>query len=307
LVRPIERADEESQGARPCTCREACSHRERADARDAATGFAAVDAIVAIHRRGMPDPSAACGLPIGSSRCVTLGLVADHTRVHACRVKVLSKAVGVAVVAVFYGIWVRPRLLHWGATDEEVTGPYPGAALVPDGKRGATMAVTIEAPPEQIWPWLVQMGGDRAGWYSWDRLDNAGRPSAHEVHPEWQDLHEGDYVKYRTPRGVVDAWKVAALEPNRFLGLHGFSDLRGRRLDPERPRPTAYTEGLWGFLLSELPGGRTRLVIGGYEAFRPRWLERYVTSWLFVPVVWIMQARMLVVLKRNIERTFHAG
>jgi proline iminopeptidase len=100
----------------------------------------------------------------------------------------------------------------------------------------------------------------------------------------------------------VDAWTVAVLEPNRFLGLHGFSDLRGRTLDPEEPRPSAYSEGLWGFLLEELPGGRTRLVIGGYEVFRPRWIERFVTPWLFVPVVWIMQARMLVVLKRNIER-----
>jgi proline iminopeptidase len=80
------------------------------------------------------------------------------------------------------------------------------------------------------------------------------------------------------------------------------SDLRGRILDPHRPRPSAYTEGLWGFLLNELPGGRTRLVIAGYQAFRPRWLGRFVFYWLFPPVVWIMQARMLAVLKRNVER-----
>jgi hypothetical protein len=46
------------------------------------------------------------------------------------------------------------------------------------------MAVTVEASPDQVWPWLVQIGWDRGGWYSWDRLDNAGRPSAHEVHSE---------------------------------------------------------------------------------------------------------------------------
>ena len=81
-----------------------------------------------------------------------------------------------AMAATVYGVWVRPRLMRWGATDEEVAGPYPGAELVPDGERAATMAVTIEAPPDQVWPWLVQMGWDRGGWYSWDRLDNAGRP-----------------------------------------------------------------------------------------------------------------------------------
>ncbi len=164
------------------------------------------------------------------------------------------------------------------------------------------MAVTIEAPPDQVWPWLVQMGGDRAGWYSWDRLDNRGRPSAKEVHPEWQDLALGDYLKYSTAAGPVDAFEVAALEPNRFLGLRGLTDLRGRNLDSKRPRPSAYVEGLWGFLLNELPGGRTRLVIGGYQAIRPRWVGRFVFYWLYIPIVWIMQARMLAVLKRTIEQ-----
>ena len=102
--------------------------------------------------------------------------------------------------------------------------------------------------------------------------------------------------------GPMDAWQVASLEPNRFLGLRGLSDLRGRSLDPKQPRPSAYTEGLWGFRLNELPGGRTRLVIGGYQAFRPRWLGRFLDYWPYPPVVWIMQARMFAVLKRNVER-----
>ena len=219
-----------------------------------------------------------------------------------------SKIAGAAgMAAVVYAGWVRPRLLRWGATDAEVSDSYPGAGTVPDGERGATMAVTIDAPPNQVWPWLVQLGGDRGGWYSWDHLDNAGRPSAREVHPEWQDLAVGDHVKYRTrSHGLVDAWEVAVLEPDRFLGLHGLSDLRGRTLDPKQPRPSAYTEGLWGFLLSELPAGRTRLVIGGYEDFQPRWLGRLVSFWISPTVIWIMQARMLAVLKRNAEQATRA-
>ena len=208
--------------------------------------------------------------------------------------------------ALVYGGLVRPRLLRWGASDQEVAGPYPGAGVVPEGERGATMAVTIDALPGQVWPWLLQLGGDRGGWYSWDHLDNGGRPSAREVHPEWQDLDLGDSVKYWTRHGPVDAWDVAVLEPDRFLGLHGLSDLRGRRLDARQPRPSAYTEGLWGFWLNELPGGRTRLVIGGYQASRPRWLGR-LTDAVFPLVVWIMQARMLRVLKRNVERAVAAS
>ncbi len=207
-----------------------------------------------------------------------------------------------------YGLLIRPRLMSWGATDEEVLGPYPGDDLVPDGHRAATMAVTIDARPDQVWPWLVQLGGDRGGWYSWDRLDNGGRPSARVVHPEWQDLAVGDHVKYWTKRyGAVDAWEVAALEPNRFLGLHGSSDLRGRPLDPDRPQPAAYTDGLWAFLLTDAPGGRTRLVISGYQVMRPRWLERFYEYWLYAPVVWIMQARMLSVLKQDVERAAATG
>jgi proline iminopeptidase len=197
--------------------------------------------------------------------------------------------------------------MRWGATDEEVNGVYPGREIVPGGERAATMAVTIDAAPDEVWPWLVQMGGDRGGWYSWDRLDNGGRPSATEVHPEWQDLAVGDSVNYWTRKGPVPAWEVAALEPNRFLGLHGLSDLRGRRLDPAQPRPPAYTEGLWGFLLSGQPGGRTRLVISGYQIFRPRWLERFTDYWLYIPAIWPMQARMLAVLKRNVERQARSG
>jgi hypothetical protein len=144
------------------------------------------------------------------------------------------------------------------------------------------------------------------GPYTTIWTDRGGRPSATEVHPEWQDLALGDYVKYWTRKGPMDAWEVAALEPNRFLGLRGLGDLRGRQLEPKQPRPSAYTEGLWAFLLKELPGGRTPLVISGYQTFRPRWLERFVNYWLYVPVVWPMQARMLTVLKRNIERANRA-
>src|ERR671918_443425 len=108
------------------------------------------------------------------------------------------KVIAIAGTAAVYGWLLRPRFMRWGATDEEVDRPYPGTHLVPEGERGATMAVTIEAPPDQVWPGLIQMGGDRGGWSSWDRLDNGGRPSAREVHPEWQDLTLGDHVKYWT-------------------------------------------------------------------------------------------------------------
>src|SRR6187551_2045281 len=120
----------------------------------------------------------------------------------------------VAVIAA-YAAAVRPRMLRAGATDAEVNGQYPGADLVPNSRRGATMAATIDATPSQVWPWLVQMGHDRAGWYSWDRLDNFGMASADRIHPEWQTIAVGDRLA-STPSG--SQWfEVAAADPPRFL------------------------------------------------------------------------------------------
>ena len=93
-------------------------------------------------------------------------------------------------------------------------------------------------------------------------------------------------MKYWTRHGPVDAWEVAALEPDRFLGLRGLRDREAASSTRSSHGHLAYTEGLWAFLLNELPGDRTRLVISGYQTLRPRWLERFADYWLYVPVVW---------------------
>jgi proline iminopeptidase len=191
-------------------------------------------------------------------------------------------------------------MLRSGATDEEVRQPYPGADLVPGGRRGATMAVTIDAPPAEVWPWLVQMGCNRAGWYSWDRLDNGGVPSAERLHPEWQALSVGDRLD-STPGGR--AWfEVAALEPERFLGLRAAIDLRtGRPFDPRGPRPRWYVDSLWAFRLAPRPEGGTRLVVSGYASARPRLLQGLADLLFWEPAHWLMQRRQFANLKRRAE------
>jgi proline iminopeptidase len=190
-------------------------------------------------------------------------------------------------------------LLRWGATDREVREVYPGRDLIPDGVRSATMAVTIDAPPERVWPWLVQMGTDRGGWYSWDHLDNFGRRSADRLHPEWQQLRIGDRLAAK-PDGS-EWWDVAALEPGRFLGLRMSLDLRGRPFDPAGERPRHYTDSIWGFLLEERPAGRTRLVVSGYWALRPRWLQPVLSFAVLEPSHWFMQTRQFTNLRHRAE------
>jgi hypothetical protein len=84
-----------------------------------------------------------------------------HTHRHET---LLRLGAGVGLTAGAYALFVRPRMLRWGATQDEVRERFPGADIIPDGKRGSTMAVTIDATPSAVWPWLVQMGYDRAGW-----------------------------------------------------------------------------------------------------------------------------------------------
>jgi hypothetical protein len=173
-----------------------------------------------------------------------------------------------------YGKVLRPRVIHWGATGGEATRTLPGDELVPYADSQTTLATTLPAPPEVVWSWLQQMGCDRAGWYSWDRLDNGGRPSADRIVPEWQDLTEGRRLD-SVPNGT--AWFTAALvDPPRTLVLRADLALpSGRPFDPLAwPPPRAYTGGIWGFHLEPAPEGETRLVVRTRGRGSPRPLMR---------------------------------
>jgi hypothetical protein len=167
---------------------------------------------------------------VGIARAGTAIMAAFRSDLWATRARRLALAAAVAAPAL-YGGWLRPRLLTWGTTPDETTGAYPGDELIPDPNGGATMAATLPAPPERVWPWLVQMGGGRGGWYSWDWLDNDGAPSADRIVPQWQRLQVGQHL-YRAPKGPTNWWTVVMLEPNRTLVLQASYGLTGQGFDP---------------------------------------------------------------------------
>jgi hypothetical protein len=105
-------------------------------------------------------------------------------------------------------------LQFWGATEDERSAKVAGDELVPDARLVATRSIDLVAPPDEVWPWLVQMGFGRAGWYSYDRLDNLGRRSATRIHPEWQGVGEGDPI----PGGPI-AFEAAVVDPPRAFVL----------------------------------------------------------------------------------------
>ena len=120
-----------------------------------------------------------------------------------------------AAVAVLFQFVYRPWQATWGASEEEVIRPMVGDAVVKDPTFNATRAVTINATPEQIWPLIVQIGYRRAGFYSYDILDNDGIPSAEHIIPEYQNPMVGDQI----PVDKKSVVYVAALEANRHLLL----------------------------------------------------------------------------------------
>ena len=114
---------------------------------------------------------------------------------------------------------IRPWQLRWGATDDEVRRAMPGDELVARPTFNATRAVTVEAPASMIWPWIVQSGFGKAGWYTYDLLDNFGRPSAKHIIPELQHLQTGDLIPFYqgigAPEGV--GMKVKALQREEWM------------------------------------------------------------------------------------------
>jgi hypothetical protein len=219
-----------------------------------------------------------------------------HEQSSFCRTRLLATIAALGS----YAALVRPRLRRWGTTAGELRRSFPGDELIPGGRLASTMATTIDAPPSAVWPWLVQMGGDRAGFYSFDRLDNGGRPSAERIHPKWQDLAEGGRV-LGVPDGSV--WfDVARLVPEQMLILRSSLSLpRARHFDPSGPPPGAFSDSTWAFHLSPVGVHGTRLVIRAIGRGRPRTLGR-LAEWVFwEPAHWVMQNRQFAGLRRRAE------
>jgi hypothetical protein len=107
--------------------------------------------------------------------------------------------------------------LRWGATDGEVRGSMPGDEIVPKASFNGTRAVTIEAPPEEVWPWIVQIGYRRAGFYTYALLDNAGYESADRILGEYQHPKIGDWMPMAKKVNETTAFKVKAFEKNEWL------------------------------------------------------------------------------------------
>jgi hypothetical protein len=206
---------------------------------------------------------------------------------------------GAAVVAVAaYERLVRPWHERWGATDGDVAADLPGDQLTVEPASQSTRAITIDAPPEQVWPWLVQLGADRGGFYSYDWLENVFGLAIHnadELVPAWQHLSVGDIVWANRAR--TGGWIVERLDPGEVLVLK-VADV-GQRRATRRDEGVGF-EFQWTFALQPHPASGTRLLVRERVAF-----GRRSTRWLMAPVAvvsFVMTRKMLQGIKQRAER-----
>ena len=131
--------------------------------------------------------------------------------------------------------------LRWGATDAELSAPMPGDDIVVRPSFSTTRAITIDAPPAAVWPWLVQLGYGRAGFYSYDLFDNAGHASAEQLLPEYQHPQPGDWIPMAASVNDTTAFRIREIAPySSMLWV--------------KPHST------WAWTLRPLDGNRTRLM-----------------------------------------------
>jgi hypothetical protein len=180
-------------------------------------------------------------------------------------------------------------MLQRGSTVEECTRPLPGDEVDPDATYVTTRAVTIKAPAQAIWPWLVQMGQDRAGFYThnWvERLLQSGIPDTSEIRPAWQHLEVGDLMRTnRDIGGKPMGWPVAVVEPGRSLVVTSKS----------------MPAGSYAFVIEPIDADTSRLIVRD----RARWKS---LEWPFVALVYEpLHAYMETGLISGVRRRAAAG
>jgi hypothetical protein len=191
---------------------------------------------------------------------------------------------GAAIMAVC--IVLRPLMRRWYATwgtaEAERVMALPGDEIVPHPCGGYTQAVGIRTTAAAVWPWVVQIGQDKGGFYSYELLENMVGCNIHNsdrIIPEYQDIKIGDKL-VMAPK--APAIPVIVVEPEKAL-------VYGGRFDEK-------TANTWTFYLAG-GGGYTRLVSRWSFQYKPGFFNRVVYNWMLEPIAAVMQRKMLLTIK----------
>ena len=212
-----------------------------------------------------------------------------------------NKVSGLGIaVALLWG-WMYRQGRTWGSTREERGRCLQGDDLVARARLVTNHATTIRARAEDVWPWLVQMGWHRGGWYTYRWVDRllfpANRPSADSILPQWQVLRVGDHIPDGAPQTGC-FFNVEMLEPNKALVLRSWTHLPPQM----RANPRYRLDWTWGFYLEEVGERQTRLLFRTRATLTPMWL-RLLYRVILVPADFVMGRSMCLGIKRRVERS----
>lgn len=194
------------------------------------------------------------------------------------------------VVMVVYNFFILPWLLRWGATKEEFSRTLPGDELIVNKEYKNTLAITVNAPPSRIWPWVVQMGVHKAGFYSYTWLENMFGCKLHNadrIHSEWQDTKPGYYegVCRSAEKKNMPGWIVTIVEPNHAFVWKGKD-----------------AEWMMGVYIDSINANTSRIITRQQFKLPEKWsadwtLEKVWFSWAHC----IMQRGMITGIKERVE------
>jgi len=205
-----------------------------------------------------------------------------------CLVTLVTLLVGYAVV-------LRRPQLTWGVTPAEAGMRLPGDEVLPRSDLTATRGITIEAGPAKVWPWLVQLGQGRGGFYSYDALENlvgCDIHSADEIVPAWQHLEVGEEVRLHPEVALT----VAEVEPDHALVLRGAVSATG-------DQQTAPYDFTWAFVLRAEGADTTRLLVRERYAYLQPAAAALVEP--VAVVSFVMTQRMLRGIRDRAEQAGH--
>ena len=213
------------------------------------------------------------------------------------RTRLLALGATFAAVLVAFFLVVRPWYQHWGATDEEIIRPLPGDEIIANAAGNETRAITIQAPPDRVWPWLAQIGQDRGGFYSYDLLENlvgCRMPTTDVLRPDKQQWKLGDKLWMYPPEGAggIGFATLRVFGPGRVLGFA--TRVTGASVaQPE--------SGSWSFVLEPLGDSATRLLVRGRIAGGRSLLGATFDRGIFEPAHFAMERRTMIGLKQLAE------
>jgi hypothetical protein len=203
--------------------------------------------------------------------------------------KVLSLVSGILLLIVAFAIYA---VLQVRATPNEKARTLPGDDLIPQPIGAVNHAITIHRPPHDVWPWLIQMGSGRAGWYAYDFIDNGRHPSSERILSNYQNVVVGSV--FPALPGATDVFVVAKCEPEHNLVLSW-------RL------PNGKYQTTWAFVLEQPQADETRLIVRGRVA--PGYSPYGLPQWLALPTGrlahFIMQRKQLLGVARRAEAFGH--